>query len=117
MQTIRDFLGAWLVVGVLGLAVVGIWGFDEPSVTEARAVACDDGASHNTVAGLQGAEVPRNGWHTSPELTGLPRAGDDRLTSYEAAEERNLETLGMAADQTAQLAQGSSTSLNPTSMC
>jgi hypothetical protein len=117
MQTMRDFIGAWLVVGALGLGVVGLWGFDGRTSTNEVAVACDDGVTQGTVAALQGAEVPRNGWRPSPELTGQPIGNGDRLTSYEVAEQRNLDALGAVADETSQMAQGSSTSLNPTSMC
>jgi len=117
MQTMREFLGAWLVVGALGMGVVGLWGFDEPRATSDVAVACDDGVTQDTVAALQGAELPRNGWRPSPHLTGLPTGNGDRLTSYDVAEQRNLEALGAVGDDTAQLAQGTNTSLNPTSMC
>ncbi len=117
MQTMREFLGAWLVVGALGLAVVGVWGFESTSATLDQVAACDAGVTHDRVADLQGAEVPRTGWRPSPELIGLPQADDDRPTSYEVAEERNINALGPVGHPDAVLAQGSSTSLNPTSMC
>ena len=116
MQTMREFLGAWLVVGALGLAVVGVWGFNASGSTALQTAACDDGVTHNDVALLHGAEVPRSGWRPSPELIGLPQDGG-RSTSYEIAEERNLNALGPVGHPDMELAQGSSTSLNPTRIC
>jgi hypothetical protein len=116
MKTIRDFWGTWLLVGALAVAVVGVWGFDEPAAPTAQTVACEDGTNHDNLAGLQGVDVPRNGWRPSPELTGLPPRGEDRLTSYEVAEERNLAATA-PVDEAAAGAHGSITSLNPTSMC
>jgi hypothetical protein len=116
MQTIRDFWGTWLLVGALAVAVVGVWGFEEPATPNAQTVACEDGVSRDNLAGLQGVDAPRNGWRPSPELTGLPPRGGDRLTSYEVAEERNLAATA-PADEAAAMAQGSITSLNPISMC
>jgi hypothetical protein len=117
MQTMRDFWGAWLIVGALGLAIVGIWGSASLETATDRAVACADGVTQETVGALHGAEVPHNGWRPSPELTGLPPAGGDRLTSYEVAEQRNLEAVGATRDAPVHTAHGSITSLNPTSMC
>ena len=117
MQTMRDFLGAWLIVGALGLAVIGAWGNDTTSSTDARDVACDDGVPHDSVAALQGADVPHGGWRPLPDLTGLPSDDGDRLASYDAAEERNIRAVGPVGEHDVVLAQGSSTNLNPTSMC
>jgi hypothetical protein len=117
MQTIRDFLGAWLIVGALGLALAGVWGFSEPDTIDGQAVACADGATQDRMAALRAANVPRSGWEVSPELAGLPERSGSRATSYEVAEERNLDAIGPADPMPVDLAHGSSTSLNPTSMC
>jgi len=117
MQTMRDVLGAWLVAGALGLAVVGIWGPSAPQTGDGQAVACSDSAAQGDAAVLHGADVPRGGWSPSAELTGVLPPDDGRLTSYEVAEERNLLAIGTGGAMTSDTAQGSITSLNPTSMC
>ena len=118
MQTMRDVASAWLVVAVLGLGVVTVWGWGDSSPSAGEAVACKDSTIHDqTTAALRGVETPGTGWHPVATLAGLPETEKTRTTSYEAAEERNLLALEPRPHDPAVMAQGSNTSLNPTSMC
>ncbi|MEM7123998.1 MAG: hypothetical protein AAF563_22165 [Pseudomonadota bacterium] len=117
MQSIREVLGAWLVVAALAFAIIAVWGWRDSTSVASQAIACVDENSHQADIALHGVEVPRGGWQPEPILAGLPGAGDRGTTSYEAAEERNLLALEAPPAGPMRMAQGSSTNLNPTSIC
>ncbi len=117
MQSIREVLGAWLVVAALAFAIIAVWGWRDSTSVASQAIACVDQNSHKADIALHGVEVPRGGWQPEAHLAGLPGHADRGTTSYEAAEERNLLALEAPPAGPMRLAQGSSTSLNPTSMC
>ncbi len=105
MNPYRDQIGAWTVVALLAAVLVAGWqGADRPPFAN---LAC----GHEIVV----AELPGGGWGPDAELAGLP-AAEPGLTSYDAAEARNLARL-QAAPLAAVVAYGSSTSLKPTRMC
>lgn len=117
MQSIREVFGAWLVVAALAFAIIAVWGWRDSTSVASQATACVDKISHQTDVALHGVDDPRGGWQPEPHLAGLPSPADHGTTSYEAAEERNLLALEAPPAGPMRMAQGSSTSLNPTSIC
>jgi len=118
IQTMRDVVGAWLIVGALGLAVVGVWGPGAAVTENSTTVACADGIGQDIPAMLQGAVAPRSPrWRPFPELTGQPVAEVDRPTSYEAAEDRNLEAVGATGGKPAPIAFDHNSAPNRLNVC
>ena len=117
MLTLRDLGSAWAAVGLLALLLVVLWGPGAPGSPGVDGVASSCGPGEPTLAGVA---LPRGKtWQPDPALAGLP-ADEPRLASYELAEARGMERVGLAAVRPApelRFAQGSSTSLKPTRMC
>lgn len=111
-----EFLGSWIVVGLLALALVGVWGVNidgTASYADPRGALCGDRI-------VAGASVPRGDtWSPDPVLSGIPQKPEDASDHYDLTEERLLAQWEPQArsDDQVMTAQGSSTSLNPIRMC
>lgn len=111
-----DHLGAWIVVGLLAVALVAVWGGPTPVGTHAGV-----DRQHCGDIAVAGASLPQvQTWRPNPVLAGMPVASPTPVSSYELAEERSiarLEQTGGGASATVVGHYGSSTSLKPIRMC